>query len=317
MYVPPKVLTNADLERMVDTSDEWIVQRTGIRRRHIVEGDTGVLELSTHATRQALQAAGIQPADLDLLICATITPEMVCPATACRIVDALGARPCGAMDISAACTGFIAGLNIASSLIRTGMYQHIAVIGAEALSTITDWDDRRTCVLFGDGAGAAILSATDDAQRGCIYQSLGSDGSKWNELYCPQQPRDLPGEGAPFTGKYDTLQMNGREIYKFAVVQLQKSIEEALAAAQLTLDQVKVIIPHQSNSRILESARDRLRLPEEKMYINIDRYGNTSAASVGICLHELTAAGRIQRGDDVIFVGLGGGLTWGSSVWRI
>lgn len=317
MSVPPKVLTNFDLEKMVDTSDEWIVQRTGIRQRRIVTEGRTTLDLATAAAEQALANAGMQSKDLDLVIVATITPEMCCPATACRLVDRLGAVPCGAMDLSMACTGFVGGLNIAANFIRTGNLRTVCVIGAETLSRITNWKDRGTCILFGDGAGAAILTASDEAQQNCLYQELHSDGGMWGELYCPRAEGDIPQQGAAFLGQYNTLIMNGREIYKFAVTRLQRCIKDAMAACDLTLDDVAMVVPHQSNARILESARDRLGFPEDKLYINIDRFGNTSAASIGICLHELMDAGRLNTGDHVIFVGLGGGLTWGSSVWRL
>ncbi len=317
LAVPRKVLTNFDLEKMVDTSDEWIVQRTGIRERRIVTGGITTLDLCEEAARQALENAGMSPTDLDLTIVATITPEMCCPSTACRLVDRLGAVPCGAMDVSMACTGFVGAMNIAHNFIRSGAAKNVCVLGAETLSRITNWKDRTTCILFGDGAGAAVLCADDDPQRGVHYQALHSDAGKWGELYCPRTESDIPEHGAPFLGIYNTLIMNGREIYKFAVVRLQKCINEALAATGLSVDDLKVVVPHQSNARILESAREKLGLTAEKLYINIDRYGNTSAASVGICLHELMDAGKLQPGDWVMLVGLGGGLTWGTSLWKL
>ncbi len=317
MAIPRKILTNFDLERMVDTSDEWIVQRTGIRERHIVAEGVTTLDLATQAATQALENAGLAADQLDLVIVATITAEMCCPATACRVVHRLGAIPCGAMDLSMACTGFIGGLNIAANFISTGHARNICVIGAETLSRLTNWKDRGTCILFGDGAGAAIVTASDDPSQQCLYQELHSDGSKWGELYCPRVESDIPAEGAAFLGEYNTLVMNGREIYKFAVVRLQECVKQGMDACNLTPEDVKIVIPHQSNSRILESARDKLGFDEDKVYINIDRYGNTSAASVGICLHELVEAGRIDKGDNVVFVGLGGGLTWGTSVWHM
>jgi 3-oxoacyl-[acyl-carrier-protein] synthase-3 len=315
--IPEKVLTNADLEKMVDTSDEWITQRTGIQQRHIAPEGTQTWELATDALKQALKDADIEADDLDLILCATITPDMTCPTTACRVADAIGATPCGAMDLTVACTGFIAGLNTAFNFIRTGLYKHVAVVGVDVLSRVTNYEDRATCILFGDAGAAAIVSASDDAQQTCLYQTLHSDGGKWRELYIPSRPEHLPsGGGAEFTGAFGTLQMNGREIYKFAVNTLQAAIGEAMAQTGLTADEVAMVIPHQSNARILGSARDKLGLGE-KLYINIDRFGNTSAASAGICLHELRESGRIKTGDHVIFVALGGGLTWGSSVWRL
>lgn len=322
MCIPPKVLTNADLAQRVDTSDEWIVKRTGIRQRHVVDAVTDnrtTWQLATEAVTKALDSANLAPTDLDLLICATMSPEMNCPATACRVVDAIGATPCGAFDLSAACTGFVAALNAAHNFLLSGHYRHIAVVGAETMSRILNWEDRNTCILFGDAASAAIVSTTDDPNQGCIYQTLGSDGSKWNELYVPRVEQDLPpaGIGAPFNGKFHALQMNGREIFRFAVTKLDEAIDQALNATGLNVDQIKVIVPHQSNIRILKNARDRLELEGDKLYINIDRYGNTSAASVGICLNELIQAGALAPGDIVLFAALGGGLAWGTSVWQL
>jgi len=319
MAVPANVVTNHDLAKTVDTNDEWIAQRTGIRQRHVCLPADNVLTLSRDAMKQALANAGLDAKQLDMLIVATLTPEMVTPSTAARVVAEIGANPAGAVDISAACSGFVYGANMAASLIQTGFYKNIAVVGCETLSKITNWTDRATCVLFGDGAGAAIFSATDDTTRGCLYQNMGSDGSRWHELYCPRTDIDLPvgGHGAPFNGQFNTLQMNGREIYKFAVSTLQKSIDAALAHCNLKPSDLAMIIPHQSNARIIESAREKLGVGEDRMYVNIDRYGNTSAASVPICLHELVTAGRVKAGDHVLFVALGGGLTWATSLWKV
>jgi 3-oxoacyl-[acyl-carrier-protein] synthase-3 len=319
MAVPDNIVTNQELAKTVDTNDEWISQRTGIRQRHVSREGTNVLTLSRDAMRQALAGAGMEARQLDMLIVATLTPEMVTPSTAARVVAEIGAAPAGGVDISAACSGFVYGANMAAALIQTGFYKTIGVVGCETLSKITNWTDRATCVLFGDGAGAAIFTATDDSSRGCLYQSMGSDGGRWHELYCPRAEADLPpaGQGAPFNGQFNTLQMNGREIYKFAVSTLQKSIDAALQHCGLKASDLAMIIPHQSNARIIESAREKLGLPPERMYVNIDRYGNTSAASVPICLHELMSAGRLKAGDQVLFVALGGGLTWATSLWRL
>ena len=318
MAVPTRVLSNADFEKMVDTSDEWITQRTGIRERHVVEeGSTrGVVDLGTEALAQALERAKLDPQQLDLVICATMTPDMICPAAACQIVDRVGATPCGAMDLSAACCGFISALNVASSFIHGETFEHIGIIGAEVLSTVTNYDDRSTCILFGDGAGAAVLSASDDLSQGSLYQTMNSDGGRWNELYVPRAEHHIPKVGAEFTGKFDTLQMNGREIYKFAVSTMQRMIKQAMSTCELTIDDVRIVIPHQSNARIIESARDRLGFSKEQVVLNIDRYGNTSAASVGLCLHEVMEQDALSPGDIILFVALGGGLTWASNVWR-
>lgn len=317
MAVPATVLTNDDLAKRVDTSDAWISQRTGIRERRILNDTATVRDLARDAAMQALENAGMVGADLDMLICATLRPEMVCPSTAARVVAEIGAVPAAAVDLNAACSGFVYALNFASSLIRTGAVRTVAVLGAEALSKLTDWQDRGTCVLFGDGAGAAILTASDDPTQGLLHQTMASDGSMWKELYCPREPHHVPADDKIFSGTFDTLQMNGREIYKFAVSTLQKTIEKVLADQGLRSGDLAMVIAHQSNARILESAREKLGLPEDKLYINIDRYGNTSAASIPICLHELNAAGRIKPGDLILFVGLGGGLTWASALWRV
>ncbi len=317
MAIPPNVVTNQDLAAKVDTSDEWISRRTGIRQRRIAEESTTVRPLAVASIQAALSDAGIEPADLDFLMVATLTPEMCCPSTSARVVAEIGATPAGAADLSAACSGFVYGLNMAASLIQTGQYRHIGVVGAETLSRIVDWTDRRTCVLFGDGAGAAVVSASDNPDQGCLYQSMASDGTAWQVLYCARSEDDLPSDRDGFTGNFNTLQMNGREVYRFAVSTLQKTIEQAIEGAGIRADDLAMIVPHQSNQRILESARDKLGLPEHKVYSNIDRYGNTSAASIPICLHELMEADRLHEGDLVLMVGLGGGLTWASSLWRL
>jgi 3-oxoacyl-[acyl-carrier-protein] synthase-3 len=316
--IPERVLTNADLEKMVDTSDEWIVQRTGIRTRHLADEDQKTSDLATEAVAQALDRAGLAPADLDLLLLATMTEDMICPATACQVVARLGAIPCGALDVNIACTGFVATLNLADALIRTGHYRHIAAVAADKLSDIVDWEDRGTCILFGDGAGAAILGPADQPDRGCLYQSLNSDAERGQVLYVPRQDADVPdSERQRFSGKLNTLQMNGKAVYKFAVEKLAECVEQALAATGLNADDIAMVIPHQSNIRMLHSAWKRLGFDTEKIYINIDRFGNTSAASAGICLDELMTAGRLHEGDHVIFVAQGGGLSWGTNLWRL
>ena len=315
--LPEKILSNQDLAEMVDTSDEWITQRTGIKTRRIVDGDTTVRDLARDALQAALQRAELPAGELDLVIVATITPEMVCPNTAARVVAELGATPAGAMDLSAACSGFVYSLNVAASLIETGMYRTVGVIGSETLSKITDYSDRRTCILFGDGAGAAVLQAVDDDSRGCLHQTMHSNGEFWGELYVPEHASHLPPVSDSFTGAFNTLQMNGREVYKFAVTTTQKMMAETLDAAGVKAEELALVVSHQSNKRILESARDRFGLPEDKLYINIDRFGNTSAASAPICLHEAYEQGKIHAGDLVLFCAIGGGMTWSTSLWRM
>ena len=316
LSLPGRVVTNAELTRLVETDDQWITQRTGIKQRYVLADGQTVRDLARQAVDEALRNADLPAAQLDLLICATMTPEMCCPSTAARIVDELGASPAGAMDISVACSGFVYGLNVAESLIRGGLYRHIAVVGAEALSTILDWKDRRTCVLFGDGAGAVVLSASDDPDQGSLRHTMCSNGSLWHILYCPRTDAQLP-PGNEFSGAHETLQMNGREVYKFAVTTMIAAIKDTLGACRLEPGDLAMVIPHQSNRRILESARDKLGLPDDKLYINIDRFANTSAASVPICLHELRAAKRVRAGDLLMFVALGGGMSWATNLWRL
>ena len=316
MSLPRRIVPNSDLTKLVETSDDWIRQRTGITQRYVLGPGQTMRQLAKEAAAQAILNAGIAPEQLDMLLCATMTPEMCCPSTAARIVDELGATPAGAADVSAACSGFVYALNMAESLIRGGMYRHIAVVGAEAVSTILDWKDRRTCVLFGDGAGAAILSASDNPDQGTVHQTMSSNGSLWHILYCPRTDDQLP-PGNEFSGAHETLQMDGREVYKFAVTTMISAINKTLDAAGFTPSDLAMIVSHQSNKRIMESARQKLRLPEEKLYINIDRYANTSAASVPICLHELMEADRLEAGDLVLFIGLGGGMSWATNLWRM
>ncbi len=318
MAVPPRIVSNDDLAKIVDTSDEWIRPRTGIVTRHISDESTRTSDLAAEAVRQALGNAGLNPTDLDLLVCATMTPDMICPATACRIVDKIGAVPCGAMDLNLACTGMVAGLTIAANFINGGAFKNVAVIGADRLSTIVNWEDRKTCVLFGDAAGAMIVSASDNPNQQCLFQKLNSDGGMGEALYVPRCEDDIPEGGKEtFNGKFDTLQMNGREVYKFAVNALKECVSEALEQTGLTHEDIKMVIPHQSNIRMLQTAWKKLGFPDDKIYINIDRFGNTSAATIGLCMHELTEQGRFEVGDHVIFVAQGGGLTWGASLWRL
>jgi len=315
--LPRRAVSNQELAQTVDTTDEWITKRTGILQRYIVSDDESLRSLAVGAVREALGEAGLEASDLDMVICATMTPEMNCPSTAARVAAELGAAPAGAMDLSAACAGFVYGINVAHGLLLTGQYRNIAVVGAEVMSRIMNWQDRTTCVLFGDGAGAAILSAGGDPGQGCLYQSMHSNGNLWNELYVPQHERDIPPGCPAYNGGLGTMQMNGREVFKFAVTTLEQCIDDALACTGLKPEDLKVIVPHQSNIRILESARHRLDLPPEAVMVNIQNYANTSAASVPICLHELSDQGRLEAGDKVLFVGLGGGLTWASSVWQL
>ena len=318
---PKRHLTNADLEKMVDTSDEWIQQRTGIKERRICDPETeGTFTMSRDSLTNALDAAGLKGSDLDLVIVATCTPEMTCPSVACRVAAAVGAIPAGAFDLTAACSGFVYGLNIADTMIRSGRYRRIGVIGADAMSSVIDYTERTISILFGDGSGAAVLEADENPERGCLYQLMESDGSDWHSLYMPRRQVEAA-EGETTQGPCDIdlgrLRMNGREVYKFAVNKFRQIIEDALEKTGLGIDDVSQFVCHQSNIRIIESACEKLGLDRDRVYTNIDRYGNTSAGSVGLCLDELTRSGKCSEGEIVLFVAFGGGLTWTSSVWRM
>ncbi|MDP6987285.1 MAG: beta-ketoacyl-ACP synthase III [Phycisphaerales bacterium] len=317
--VPDKRLTNDDLVGMMDTSDEWIRQRTGISERRIVDTEKGEgqFTLAREALGGALDNAGMVGGDLDLIIHASVTSEMTCPSNACRISAALDAQPAGAFDVVAACSGFVYAINLADSLIRSGRFGSIGVVGCDAMSTAVDYADRSVAILFGDAAGAAVLVRDDDPNRGCIHQIMEADGRTWPSLFIPNVPRDIPSGFRDSGMRMGTLRMDGREVYKFAVKKFKDVIEESLAEANLTVDDVAQFVCHQSNVRIIESAKEKLGLPDEKVYINIDRYGNSSAGSVGLCLDQLWQAGKITEGDIIVMVAFGGGMTWSSSVWRV
>jgi len=316
--VPPRVLSNADLEKMVDTSDEWIVQRTGIRERRIVgQGVEDTATLSRDALARALEAAEMSAGDLDLIIIGCCTQESTVPSTACRVAAMLGLDSTGGFDLLAGCSGFVYALNLADSLIRSGRHRTIGVVGCDVLSNITDYSDRSLCILFGDAAGAAVLTRDDDPSRGCIFQSLEADGTRWETLYLPHEERQVPEWDRNNPIKLGCLRMQGREVYKFAVNKFREVIENALVATGLEVDDIAQFICHQSNARIIESAKEKIGLPDEKVLINIDRYGNTSAGSVGLCLDELVRGGKIKQGDAIVLVAFGAGLTWASSVWRV
>jgi 3-oxoacyl-[acyl-carrier-protein] synthase-3 len=318
--LPRTALTNRDLERLMDTSDEWIVQRTGIHERRKIspEFNESTATLSADALRGALADARMQASDLDLIIVATMTPEMQCPATACMVAHLVKAR-CGAFDLNAACSGFVFAMNTAHELIRGGSYRAIGVVGADCLTTLMDYSTagRGTAIIFGDGAGAAILRATDDASMGLIAQSMHADGDGWKDIYVPEADRDFPPGVAPDKGKFCKVQMNGAGVFKFAVGTFPDLIQETLDKAGLKPSDVDMFVCHQSNARILSAARERFGIPEERLYVNIHRVGNTVAASVPLCLDELRKAGRIRDGMKIMMLAFGGGLTWGSSLWQL
>ena len=314
-YVPEKVLTNQDFEKYLDTTDEWIVARTGIRERHIAAEGQNTSDLCVLAARNAIDMAGIQAEDLDLIIVATITGDYPWPATACIVQDKLGAKQCGAYDISAACSGFIYALNNAVAQIESGAIQRALVIGAETLSRIVDYDDRNTCLLFGDAAGAVVLEARE-GERGILSSHLHADGSYLELLYQPGfGSAVIPTEqGVRDRGYF--LKMQGNEVFKVAVKMLAEVAQEALEANDMTIDDIALLIPHQANIRILEATAKRMQLPAEKVYINVDRFGNTSAATIPLALDEANRAGKLKENDIIVLNAFGGGFTWASACLR-
>ena len=315
--MPAKVLNNADLERLVETSDEWIVTRTGIRERRIAEDGETTASLSLEASRRALEAAGLTGADVDLIICATITPEMVFPATACFVQNGLGATGCCAYDLAAACSGFTYAISQASALIGAGHVNTALVIGAETLSTITDYTDRTSCILFGDGAGAVVLRAEESSERGVVFSALHADGTGWETLSCRAYGSKHPVGRRLEDETMKWMWIRGRETYQLAVRRIVELIERTYAALGISNDDVALVIPHQMNLRIIESAAKRLKLPPEKVFVNIDRYGNTSAASIAIALDEAVRTGAAKKGDLVVLVAFGAGLTWAVNLIRL
>lgn len=315
MYVPPKVLTNFDLEKMVDTSDEWIRTRTGIVERRIAESDVATSDLAVEASKIAIQNAGLKPEDIDLVICATITPDMVFPATAYLISEKLGIKKPG-FDINAACSGFVYASSIASAFLKSGVFKNILVVGAEVLSRITDWQDRNTCVLFGDGAGAVVYTI-DDSESDFLAIELGGDGGCADLLYMPAGGSKMPATEETVKNRLHFIKMNGRETFKMAVRMMTESVEKVILKSGLNKEDIKLVIPHQANIRIIDAIAEYLGVKrEEKVFVNLDKYGNTSAASIPIAFAEAVSQGRIQRGDNIIFVAFGGGFSWGAIALR-
>ncbi|WP_374016668.1 beta-ketoacyl-ACP synthase III [Paenibacillus thiaminolyticus] len=312
-YVPERVLTNEDLEKMVDTNDEWIVTRTGIKERRIAADHEATSDLAYHAAQEALKAAGITAEQLDLIVVTTITPDMAFPSTACLLQERLGAKRAAAFDLSAACSGFIYGLANASNFIAMGTYQYALVVGAECLSRITDYTDRNTCILFGDGAGAAVLGPVPEG-RGFQSFELGADGGGKELLKLEGGGSRYPASHQTVDDKRHYIYMNGREVFKFAVRVMGNAADEALKKAGKTKEDIDLLIPHQANTRIINAAIERLNLPEEKCVINLPKYANTSAASIPLALAEAVEEGRVKEGDTLLLVGFGGGLTWSASV---
>ncbi len=313
-FAPAKTLSNSELGKMVDTSDEWIATRTGIKTRHITSDSESTALLATEAAKKALAEAKLDAGELDIIIVATVTPEMVFPSTASFVQRALGAHKAWVFDLAAACSGFIYGLSIVQQFIESGRYKNALVIGAETLSKIVDWTDRTSCILFGDGAGAFVLERSDDGQKGLIYSTLHSDGDRWEALHCKAYGSRYPASRELDDPNMIYMQIKGREVYQQAIRRIIETVEDALKACDLTLDDVDMMISHQMNARIIESVAKRLELPDEKVFINISEYGNTSAASVPIAFDECARTGKIKRGDIIILVVFGAGLTWGANV---
>jgi 3-oxoacyl-[acyl-carrier-protein] synthase III len=311
--VPDKVLTNDDLAKIVDTNDEWIQSRTGISERHIAAPEESTASLAAEAALEALKVADLNPLDVDLIIVSTSSPEHIFPATASLVQDQIGAAKAGAFDLSAACTGFILALNMAAQAIKTGSIENALVIGAETLSRITDYEDRNTCILFGDGAGAFVLQASDEP-GGVLSAVMRSDGSGGDLLSLNAGGSKMPATAETVAAGEHFIKMNGREVFRFATRVMAQATREAVEKSGLELEDIDLIVPHQANKRIIDSAARGLKLPMEKFAVNVERYGNTSTASIPLATVEAIQDGRLNPGDEVVFVGFGAGLTWGSVV---
>lgn len=313
-YVPERVVTNAQLEQMVATSDQWITERTGIRARRVAAPGEACSDLGIEAAERALKAAGIAASDVDLILVATCTGDQPLPATACLIQHRLGAMRAAACDLSAACCGFVYALGVATAYIRTGT-RHVLVIGSEVMSSITDWTDRNTCILFGDGAGAAVVSATEEG-GGVLSTQLCADGAMWDYIHVPGGGTRRPPSDEVLADRAQFIKMRGNETFKVAVRTLEEMARETLAANGYSVADVDLYVPHQANIRIIKAVADRLGLPDEKVFLNMDRYGNTSAASIPIALDEAVRDGRIRSGSLVMLGAFGAGLTWASALIR-
>jgi len=317
MYLPDKVMANHDLEKLVDTSDDWIATRTGIRERRIAAPEQAASDLALPAARQALAEAGIEPTDLGGIIVASMSPDMLFPSSACYLQGLLGALPCAAFDLLAACSGYGYSLSMARGMVASGQARHVLVVGSEVLSKMTDYQDRTSCILFGDGAGATVVSAAEPGARGeVLYTMMGADGTNNGSMI-------LPAGGSRYPASHDTvdqrlhyIKLRGREVFQLAVRKIVDVVTECVQACGLTLGDVALVVPHQMNLRIIEASSERLGLPMEKVFVNLDRYGNTGAATVPIALHEAHTQGRLRPGDVVVLVTFGAGLTWSGAVLR-
>ncbi len=311
-FLPRKVITNDDLTRTLDTTDEWITRRTGIKERRVVEDGVAASDLAIEASLRALDDANVSPSEVDLIVAATITPDCLVPTTACFIQDKIGAKNAGAFDILAACAGFVYALSIAKGFVASGAMKTVLVVGTECLSKITDFTDRSTCILFGDGAGAVVVQR-GNGKREIITTYLGSDGSQADLLTLPAGGSKLPASHATIESRSHYIQLKGKELFKTAINNMVDMITKAAAENNMQVEDFDMIVPHQSNIRIIEAAMERLKQPRKKAYVNIDRYGNTSAASIPIALDEIDKGDMLNPGDSVLLVAFGGGLTWGTS----
>ncbi len=309
-YVPEKVLTNADLEKMVDTSDEWIRERTGIQARRIAAPDEFTSHMAVNAARRALEDAGMTPEELDLIVMATITPDTPTPATSCYVQRELGAVNAVAFDISAACSGFLYAMKIAATFIGSGVYKNVLIVAAEKLSNVVNWEDRTTCVLFGDGAGAAILRPSEEGEGRILATDMGTDGTQVELLAIPGGGSAKPITVENAHERLATLAMRGKETFRHAVSRMKSSADKVIALAGLNPEDIKLIIPHQANLRIINAIGARLDIPEDRVFVNIHKYGNTSAAAIAIALDEAHREKRFERGDNIVLVAFGAGLTW-------
>jgi len=312
--LPPKIVTNSALEQLVDTSDEWITTRTGIKERRILEDGKGSADMAYHASIRALQDAGMEAKDLEAIVVGTVTPDYPFPSSACVLEHMLGARDVFSFDVNAACSGFLNALAVADSFIQTGKIRSALVVGSDALSRLLNWQDRATCILFGDGAGAVVLGVSNDGGRGVLSTRLRTDGSYAKTLYVPAGGSLKPASVETVQRNEHTITMNGKEVFKVAVRSMEEISREALDEAGVTINQVSLVIPHQANRRIITALAERLGLPLEKVVVNVDKYGNTSAASVPVALDEARREGRIRSGDIVLLNAFGAGFAWGAAV---